>query len=488
MAQTCTPSRSAGGGYRTTHIAGGFVKLTTHQLVLAYWLYRAGHITRRQLRVFFAAAEMLERRRHTDPKHGPEQPRYRVEELAKLVGGRGSAPALNELRADARKLGRVGLVHLSAHSIRLAVSADEIQIDDISGFWAMFQEIPNRRRSVPIPRRTLRALAAGFDRAVTAVMIALLIRGLFWHREEGDYRRDHRTKLSWISQTFQVSRRAVTDARAKLVELGWLEPVDCKQWELNRWGVRDRIQPDWKPADAEATQIPDTADGGGGEGDVDSASPRDAIPANSARPSKNSSASLTRTNPKTRKLGGPDPTGLCTSKSLKGSRKTKRGGGPNIRDIQSEHLVKTQDLLELHRQAVEVGLTASSEAGRLDFLALAERARTRGQRPGALLAWLLREKRFEFITQADEDAAAERLREWHNGPCERSETVCDEGRPRKRAWVLSQDERVVQVCLTAGRQHGRDPFHLARDIKGWSRERWEQTFERFEENRMAQWR
>ena len=46
----------------------------------------------------------------------------------------------------------------------------------------MLAKIPNPGRPVPVPRRMLRALAGGFNRAVMAVIIATLIRSLFWHR------------------------------------------------------------------------------------------------------------------------------------------------------------------------------------------------------------------------------------------------------------------------------------------------------------------
>lgn len=44
---------------------------------------------------------------------------------------------------------------------------------------ANYNQIENNRRVVPVPKRTLCAFAAGFGRAVTAVVIATLIRSPF---------------------------------------------------------------------------------------------------------------------------------------------------------------------------------------------------------------------------------------------------------------------------------------------------------------------
>ncbi len=464
-----TLNRSRQGGHRTERIEGGFVKLTAHQLVLALWLFRAGRISKRALRVWFAAAEMLERRRHTCPQTGPERPLFSTQELSRLVGGRGTPSALADLRADVKRLAELRLVTIEPHAIRFAVSVDEIALEDVSGFWEMFDQIPNKRRAVPVPRRTLRALAGGFSNAVTTLMIALLLRGVFWQREQGDFRIDHRSKLSEISAIFGISRRPLTEARAKLIELGWLEPLPTRQWELNRFGLHDRINVDWTPSVARSDQ---------GE----SATPEAEIPGGSAS-LLNRSASLTRTPKNTRRLRAraPDPAGVST-KTGKGKRR-RRTSGPDIRDIRAEHLEQTEDLLELHRQAVAAKLIDGSEGGRLDFLALAERARTRGNRPGALLAYLLRERRFEFISQADEDAARDRLRQLRDGPCRR-DSAAGQGRgvASSSPDELSQEERFIVACVRIANQHRIEPFLVAREAKGWDQPRWEQAYDAYQQS------
>lgn len=481
-------ARSATTGERAHRIEGSFRRITVHQLILAIWLYHSGHLTRRQLRIYYAAHELHERRRYTSEAHRNAKPCYTVEELASLVGGRGSDSAARDLRADVRRLATVGLVTITRHHVAFATSADEIRlsssggVDDLSGFWAMFNAMPNRRRTVPVPRRLLRALAAGFSKGVTALISAVLIRGLFWHRETSDYRTDGRYKLSWVAEHFGISRRAATDARNKLIELGWLEPLEVNQWEMNRWGLRDRIIPEWSHTDAQNMAV------GEGERVGGSATPNAEFAGESASPDLTDSLSLTG-DIKTRKLPTRERSGVSPCSTL-GSRKKSRGGGrggtkpPNIRDIQAADLGDVSRLLELHRQAAALGLAATSEAGRLDFIALAQRARCRGNRAGALFYWLLREKKSAFITHSDEEDAARMLREHHNGV--RSDPVRQWGgtpqppEPKPKPKPFNEEERVVVACLQIGKKHKIDPAIIARKAKDWTRADWEAAHAAFE--------
>jgi hypothetical protein len=448
-----------------------------------------GHLTRRQLRVYFAAHEMDERRRCAAASRGKEKgkavahrPLYELAEIKTLVGGRGSETADEDLAADLRVLRRLGLVEVAPHAIRFAASVDQIKLDDVSGFWTLFNQVPNPRRTVPVPRRTLRALAGGFSRAVTGVMIALMIRSLFWHGEQDGYRIDGRTKGSWIADVFGLSRRAVTDARAHLIELGWLEPIAARQWELNRWGAHDRINVEWSPKPADAAPAEDG-------GRVGFASPNADSPAGFASPCLNSLPSPTESL-KTKKPGQePAKTGVCEkSSSKKEEPATTKAVPPNLRDIRPEHLRETSDILALYRQAVDAGLAGDSEAGRLDFIALAERARTRGSNPGGLLRWLLVHKRFDFITQADEDAAAERLRALHHGG--KAERRRDEPKqPVRTDRKLTDDEKLVRACLRVAQDRGiADPFWVLRQIKPWTREQWDQAVQNYELAELERWR
>lgn len=443
------------------HIEGGFRKITTHQLVLAWWLYREAHITRRQLRVWFALHEMAERRSAcsaTTLRSLRKQPSFALDELSALVGGKSRGEALLALQGDLRRLKAVGLATLSAHQIDFATAIDQITVPDVSGFHAMLAQFQNRSRAVPVPRRMLRALAAGFGRATTGVVIAMLIRSLFWHNERG-YRVDGRTKGSWIAEAFGISRRAVTDARAKLIELGWLQPLETEQWKLNKWGAHDAINAAW-------TQTTEQS-----RAESEFASPPSENRTEIASPDLNSSPSTKIL--KTRNPARPDLAGFSTNNgTAKKTAAIPSGAGVELRDVKAEHLASTDALLALREQAIAVGLINSSEASLLEFFAYAERARAHGARPGALFMWLLRGKRTEFITQADEDAAHARLREHRNGRAGERTTKTATTEPR----MLSDDEKFYLACVQVSRKENfGDPYRVAYVAKKWTRAHWEEV-------------
>lgn len=482
-------------GTYAQEIAGRYRRITTHQLALAWWLHQQGRISRRQLRIFFAAHEMDERRQAA--QGSARTPRYGLPEIKALVGGRGSASADRDLSADVAQLRKLGLVSITPERIAFAASIEQLALEEgLEDFWAFFHAMPHPRRTVPVPRRTLRALAGGFRRAETALMIAMLIRSVFWHRDRGSYRTDGRTKLSWVADTFGLSRRAVTTARAHLVDIGWLVPLEAPQWALNRWGAHDAVNTDWTPAPNElpgdssvenSEKETDTRAVGEGGGSGGSASPRAGFSGGSASPCLNRSSSSTR-NQETRTLGGtpPGPAGGWPAEEGKKKRRAPRrrqqprDKAPNLRDVQPHDLRDPEAVRELHRQAVARGLACDSEAGQLDFFAMAARASSRGHRPGALLLWLLQERKREFITAADEERASDQLRELRSGPIQRSGDR-EEGDVRDAVpRALSEEERVVQACLQAAKKSRRVEAHrLARAAKGWSREQWDAAHLRY---------
>lgn len=500
MASICTQGASPAvrvrqtrsRGVWTDQITGSFRKITVHQLCMAWWCFQAKHITKRQLRVYFAAHEMAARRRFS----GGELCRFPVEEIKRLVGGRGSQTADAELARDVRRLARLGLVAISEHTVAFAVSVDQLAIDDISGFWTMFDAMPHKRRSVPVPRRMLRALAAGYTMGVTAVVLATMIRSLFWHKEEGGYRTDGRTKRQWIADVFGVSMRTVTDAKARLAEIGWLIPLDTPQWLLNRYGAHDRINIEWCVEPAESSGGVVSSEGLRGK----SATPPRDFGVGSASPDLTDPSSSNEEEINTRRPARrADPPGASLRSAL-GSRKKNRRrarartgeqGGPNIRDMHPRDLSDTGRLLELHRQAVELGLARDGEGGRLDFVSLAERAIARAERPGAMFFWLLRENQTAFITQADEDEAARRIKTHLYGDSRKREQWGGEPLPRPKIHLpeWSADDKVVIACIQTARKHRvAEPFSLARQVKGWTRDRWDNALLAYESKRMERLR
>ncbi|MEO1597607.1 MAG: hypothetical protein AAFR78_03555 [Planctomycetota bacterium] len=483
-------------GHQCHRIEGSFRPITVHQLTLVWWLFQAGHITKRQLRVWFALHEMAEQRRYIGKDR---QARYELAELLRLVGGRSGGPreakARSELSGDLRRLSELHLVSMTESSIQFARSADQIALTDLSGFWTMLGQMDTPGRTVPVPRRMVRALAAGFTKASTALIFTILIRCLFWHKSSDSYRMDGRYKLGWASEVFGVSRRQLSDARTRLIELGWITPLEVNQWLLNRWGVHDVIDAAWDPSQTTET-CNDNARESGGEASGETATPNADFSGETATPDQTDSLSLTGdqyTRNSARKRAKPSGVSLRStsgSRTKTGHRRWSRAapsGPPNIRDIRSGDLSDTDRLLELHRQACTLGLANASEHGRLEFMALAERARCRGTKPAAMFFWLLRERKSEFITLSDEDEAARRLRQHRNQ--EPSWFTPDRPEPPARTHDdFNDQDRFVSAVLKVAQKHRvDDPYRVACMKQRMTRDAWDAMHTQFQQRQVRRW-
>ena len=485
-------------------VEGRFRPISTMQLLMAFWACREAKVGWRALRVYFAAHEVTERRRWAQKDSADWRPLYRVEEIQKLVG----EGSVAQISADIRKLGRLGLVKIERHKISFATSIEQILLDDVSGFWAMWRELANKNRTVPVPRRTLRALAAGFTPAQTATILGLLIRSVFWHKKSG-YNTDGRTKRSWIANVFGISLRSVTEARAHLICIGWLTPEqDTPQWLLNKYGAHDVVNVDWAPS--KVVDNSSTSSMGEGSGAPKSASPSPRFERKSASPDLTGLLSLTR-RLKNQKAQGraPSPAGFSIEGSKRRTPRPRRAarpaGSPNIRDIQAEDFQDIERLLELQSQATANGLWQRGEGSQLEFLAMAEHAWAKGDRFGALFMALLQKQRFAFVTNADEDRARKRLREHRDQEFEQNEQERggtyalgdliqpsrDPGTSRRAPERrLSPDEEIVEKCirLSKDRRVGMpDPFHIARKVKSWTRNQWDVAHASYTVTQARQW-
>ena len=159
---------------------------------------------------------------------------------------------------------------------------------------------------------------------------------------------------------------------------------------------------------------------------------------------------------------------------------------PDLRNVSPEDLSSTERLLGLFGQATKQGLLPDSEAGLLRFVGAAEHARTIGTRnPCGLFVHLVRRKRWEFITQADEDAALARIKRHRYGRTRRASIP-----PRRTQRVeLSEDALLVRQLQHVLRRRGlhRDPFpKVQRHRPDWTRERWERAVLELHDAQLAQ--
>lgn len=88
-------------------------------------------------------------------------------------------------------------------------------------------------------------------------------------------------------------------------------------------------------------------------------------------------------------------------------------GTPRLSHIEREDLTDIERVLELYAQAVQLHLISGSEAARLTFVGLAQHViAARPTNPGGLFRHLLYRKRYQCVTQADEDRALQRLKSY----------------------------------------------------------------------------
>src|SRR5919109_3322158 len=98
---------------------GGFIFLTVQQLCLLWWAYRIRLIQLRDLRIWFAAQEMVARRCQMD---AGQVPAYTHGELHSLVGGVGG----EHLRTSLRRLEALGLLVWTSTTLTFATAPTEL--------------------------------------------------------------------------------------------------------------------------------------------------------------------------------------------------------------------------------------------------------------------------------------------------------------------------------------------------------------------------
>jgi hypothetical protein len=216
---------------------GGCVFIPAIQLCMGWSAYRAGSIRGFDLRVWLVCRIEVESRRGL--REG-QTPRYSLSEMARRVGA-----GEKRVRSSLRRLEALGLVSWSPTEVCLATSPEELSLPDLSGFWEMFEAIPNRKRLIPIPRRILRFMAHEANPSIIATVFAHLIRCLYFWPDEG-FKASGTCKASWVASIFGISLRSVKAARKHLEGIGWLIRGETSQRRMNSFGPDVSIDLDWK--------------------------------------------------------------------------------------------------------------------------------------------------------------------------------------------------------------------------------------------------
>lgn len=211
---------------------GGFVFISVRQLCRAWVAYQQRLIGIVDLWVWFAAHELVARRCHVKPG---QVVYYRTEELADLVSG------THSMASSLRTLARANLLHW--HANKLTFPDDRSIQHDSAAVQAMLEQITNRQRLIPVPRRLIRYIAGGCHRVMVATIVGHLLRCLYYR--DGGCRPQGHCKATWIAQVFGVSVRQVKQSRKMLEGIGLLERHATPQWVLNRYGQTMTVNLHW---------------------------------------------------------------------------------------------------------------------------------------------------------------------------------------------------------------------------------------------------
>lgn len=400
---------------------GGFQFIAVRQLCAVWCAYEIARIRLIDVRVWFAAQELVARRCQLRPER---QPTYTYDELARVVGGGGDVSAsLHRLQAS-------GLLTWAPHAITFNLSLPE---PVSSALEPMLAQITNHKRRVPVPRRLLRFLAQGCTRVLLATVLGHLFRCLYYR--DGQCQPEGLCKASWIAEVFGVSERAVKTARRRLEAIGFLQRSATPQWLLNRYGQRMTINLRWTGLPLPEALHPEPA--------PELAPLPTALPDQIAPPDSHQQLPTEENNQKpaasrptgalstlfqqareairtgTAPLTDPGPVVRChvatplpQEKPVAAKKEAAPLPAPTLRHILLQDLKDTGRLLELYAQAIPAKLIGSSEAERLTFVGLAQHVLAcRPENAGGLFRQLLTRRCFHFVTQEEEDAAQQRLKQ-----------------------------------------------------------------------------
>ena len=357
---------------------GGFCLVSVSTLLAAWWAYRAKIMHLRDLRVWLACLELISRRCGLE---AGRKPRYRIREIQTLVG----LQSERSIPQSVKRLVRIGILECSKGRLAIPRSASISEHMPSDECEAGFSKIRNGRRLVPVPRRLLRYLAGRSQAALIGTAFGHLLRCMFYRN--GECVAGGRCKASWIAELFELDVRTVKRARKQLTAIGWMEPVEATQCELNRWGMAVRLNLMWSPNDVRPEH--------------ETTPPRSRIDTGSPPPMRNKKLSSRVKNQEPAKRG---PVGVCTNSPSQRP--------PDLRRVTRDDLDDPSRLVVLLEQAIRKCWISSTTCDRLRFFSAAQRALRVGNRnPSGLFVSLVRNARWKFISQIDEDRAVQTLKE-----------------------------------------------------------------------------
>ena len=421
--------------------SGGFVFIPASELIRAWDCYQRGVIALRDLRVWFAAHEQLARR--TAAQLDDERlPHFTEQELQRLVGGKA-------VKASLRRLEGSRLLAWTKSSLRFA-NAAKARLGAESGLLARLSLVKNQARLVPVPRCWIRLLAQTGTSAVIAVLLGLMLQGLYYR--DGQCVAWGRAKSSWMACLFGLDVRNIKRARRHLLTLGLMLDAPDDRWKRQRWGGAFTLNLAWSRPDSYSTARPS------------SPPPTAEIRPDSPPPVSDRNLPSEINN---QKLGSAGPAGICVEKGIGEEQKP-----PTWKHVERGDLSDTARLLSLFEQAARKGDVSGSEHGRLLFVTAAEHASCRGTRnaPG-LFVHLVKRKLWHYCTQDDEEAARARIkRELFDVRREREKP---RRTPKPTVVELTHEQKLAKAIERVCEQRKLTPMLVIRSMKlDWTLERY----------------
>jgi len=234
---------------------------------------------------------------------------------------------------------------------------------------------------------------------------------------------------------FGVSERAVKTARQQLEVIGFLRRTETAQWVLNRYGQKMMINLHWAGPPLPEAPLPEPV---AELAPLPAALPHKIAPPDShqqlpteeknqkpaaSRPTGFLSTLFAQTREclRTGTALPIDPEPVVTRTVSAPARKERRSTPvvtqtpmltPRLQHVTLPDLEDTERLLALYAQSVQAKLIGPSDAERLTFVGLAQHVLAyRPENAGGLFRQLLMRRCFHFVTQEDEDAAQQRLKQ-----------------------------------------------------------------------------
>jgi hypothetical protein len=392
----------------------GYKTVTPIQICNALSLLDDKKLSLKALQIYFACfslvaiREAASRSKTQKQKKGRVVPSYRQKELSKATG-----LPLRVVKKELANLKAQGLLNFSESEIIITkkiLPGSEDLLLCLSG-----KRSP--KRPVPFPRSILRFISRSKKISVTKTLIAYILRGLTISRT-GEITGQGSVKCSWISEVLALSLRAVKGARKELIELEIITPdTESNQWKLNKTGAYFTINFNWVEK-KQAPQVINSALATGSLSVPSLACPVDNLNTSVSKfappmaqkcilfapPYKDKKTSSNEESKNQKTLGvAPKPTGFCKTK--KGSEEK-----PKIYDVKPEDLGNFSRVEELYFQATRKNLIEATEAGAINFLAAAVRAKTVSGDAPRIFMGIIRKKLWKNVTQADEDRALSALK------------------------------------------------------------------------------